>query len=531
MSFPYGIFPRCLCWAIDAAVGGSSVTSTTSSAVGPLEPKDDRPFFSRPETKQAIEDIANAKRLTIFVGAGASSEVGLPNWHELMTRLLTRVGRSENLTGTELEAFLTWAIASEGLPAVGSIARAAFGNRFQRELRRSLYESVREPLLPGATARAVAEICSLWGDTCEVVTTNYDDLLESALASAIPRSKVQSRTDEYDGVPGVVEVRHLHGIMTPSSTRGRLILSEADYYRGANPDAWQETFFRKRFGDSTCLFIGSSMSDPNLLRYLYRHSRKRQVVILLVRQADTWPGAESLESPIRLARERVALLRWQEVRVTALHTDFYNQSAQFLWEVARRRKLGRSYESYGTRIDRWASYTADNILRLDDQSAFAESQDRLQQQARAWLKTVVEIIERSTHLASDERLAIHLWTRDPNARSLIMAVSSDRSWRDPKILRPQKIALPSTWAAVNAFCRGVPCVWQVDQVASKWGYIRAIPIHIEEKPLGRLPVGVVCIASTQPANLSALARLKPADMDAVSVYLTENAADLLTPLA
>jgi hypothetical protein len=509
------------------------VTSTSPSAVGSPEPSTDRPFFSRPETKQAIEDIANAKRLTIVVGAGASSEVGLPSWRELVTRLLTRVGRSENLTGTDLKAFLDWAIASEGLPAAGSIARAAFGDVFARELRRSLYEDVREPLQPGATARAVAELCKLWGDSCEVVTTNYDDLLEIALGPALPKSKVQSRTDEYDGVPGVIEVRHLHGLMTRAGagSRGRLILSEADYHRLASPEAWQETYFRKRFGDSTCLFIGSSMSDPNLLRYLHRHTKRRPVIILLVRQADEWPGVESLDSPVRLARERVTLVRWQEIGVTALQADFYNQSAQFLWEVARRRKLGRSYESYGTRIDRWARQTAEDILCLNNREAFAKSQDKLQQQARAWLNMVVNIIEESTHLASNERLAIHLWTRIPNARSLIMTVSSDRSWRDPKILRPQKIALPSTWAAVNAFCRGVPCVWQVDQIPSKWGYIRAIPVHLEEEPLGRLPVGVVCIASTQPAHSSALARLKPSDMDAISVYLTKNASDLLTPLA
>ena len=32
---------------------------------------------------------------------------------------------------------------------------------------------------------------------------------------------------------------------------------------------WQEKYMRRRLESTTCLFIGTSLSDPNLLRYLY----------------------------------------------------------------------------------------------------------------------------------------------------------------------------------------------------------------------------------------------------------------------
>ena len=130
----------------------------------------EQPFFSRRETKEAIEAVATAKRLTILVGAGASAEIGLPTWRELVQRLLIRVGQAEGLDGGAARAFCDWTISAEGLPAAGSMARAALGSRFPDEVRRLLYDGMHEPLLPGATARAIAQIKELWGDACEIAT-------------------------------------------------------------------------------------------------------------------------------------------------------------------------------------------------------------------------------------------------------------------------------------------------------------------------------------------------------------------------
>jgi hypothetical protein len=490
----------------------------------------EQPFFSRRETKEAIETVATSRRLTILVGAGASAEIGLPTWRELVQRLLVKVGQAEGLDRSSIRAFCDWTISAEGLPAAGSMARAALGNRLSDEMKRLLYDGMPEPLLPGATARAIAQIRELWGDACEIATTNYDVLLEEALKALFPRTRVKSRIDQYDGAPGDVEVRHLHGLLTERRKLGNIVLSEVDYHRMQDPEAWQEGYFRKQLGDSVCLFIGTSVTDPNLLRYLYRYHQKRRVVVVLVRQADDWPGSENPRSPVRTARERVAMLRWQEMGVTAVYADFYNQSAQLLWEVARRRKLGRSYESYGTRIDRWYKYVNQDVIRFDEPAAFAARQDELQQQARSWLDTVINHIEQFTNIERAERLAVHLWVRIPFKRALVMAVSSDRAWRDPRVPDPKKISLPSNWAAVHAFCRGVPCVWNVERLPSRWGYIRAIPVFLEEHPCGRFPIGVVSLASTMPRSRSVLDRLRPELLDALSVYLQENAADLLSPL-
>jgi hypothetical protein len=466
-----------------------------------------------------------------MVGAGASAEVGLPGWRELVEKLLIKVGLGERVAEENLAAFCDWTIASEGLPAAGSMARAALGDRFPDEVQRLLYENVPEPRLPGPTARAVARIRDLWGEACEIATTNYDVLLEEALKEFFPKTIIKSRTDESAGTPGHVVVRHLHGLITETKKQGKIVLSEADYHKMAIAEAWQETYFRKRLGESTCLLVGTSVTDPNLLRYLYRHPHKQPVVVVLVRQADEWPGSESLTSPVRLAREQVAMMRWREMGVMALYADFYSQSAQFLWEVVRRREQKSAYKSYGTRLMRWEEEVDKQVLRLRDPAAFPQMQDGLQQQARIWLDNVVTQIEKIADIDRDERLAVHLWARLPSRRALVLAVASDRAWRDPRVLEPKPITFPTDWIAVKAFCRGVPWVWSIESTISKWNYIRAIPVYLEGEPWGLLLVGVVTLTSTKSPSSSVLSNLPPKILESISVYLADNSADLLTPVS
>ena len=411
------------------------------------------PFFSQEDTKQALETLASAKRLTVVVGAGTSAEVGFPAWRDLIDGLLTKVARAQGVTEQDLNIFRDWVATAEGLPAAGSMVRASLGSTFAREVRELLYDGVGSPL-PGPTARAVARIRALWPDACEIATTNYDVLLEDALKAEFPPKKVKHRVDEKAGPPGDVVVRHLHGLLTRERKAGHLVLSEVDYQQMAGGQAWQESYFRTQLNQSTCLFVGTSMMDPNLLRYLYRHhyrSRRYPVVVLLIRQADQWPDSEK----VHVAREYIAQQRWNEMGVTALYADFYSQSAQFVWEVARRREKGRDYRSYGSRLDAWAQAVNDQVLQLDDPSSFADQQDRLQQETRHWLDNVVNQIG---PVDTTEQLAIHVWVRRPSDRTLMIAICSDRAWRDPKTLEAVPISYPSSWACINAFCYGTTLV-------------------------------------------------------------------------
>ena len=82
--------------------------------------------------------------------------------------------------------------------------------------------------------------------------------------------------------------------------------------------------------------------------------------------------------------------------------------------------------------------------------------------------------------------------------------------------------------AVEAFCAGTVIAQRPGEL-SRWNYVLGLPVVIDDHRWGRLPVGVVTLASTLPPETSGLADLTSADTDQLSFYLTENAARLLTP--
>ena len=114
-----------------------------------------------------------------------------------------------------------------------------------------------------------------FGDQLTILTTNYDDLLERALLGAGAgkrqiRSYVQRRAQLP---PAAIPVTHLHGFAGREGKPKALVLTEEQYHRMQRGSSWQEEYVTERLENSLCLFIGTSLTDPNLIRYLYGYRK------------------------------------------------------------------------------------------------------------------------------------------------------------------------------------------------------------------------------------------------------------------
>lgn len=235
---------------------------------------------------------------------------------------------------------------------------------------------------------------------------------------------------------------------------------------------------------------------------------------------------------LRDAREMASELRWEGSGVKTLWVDHFVQCCQLLHELECRCALrSDGYRYYSERMSEWEELMGSALLRTEPTDLFIRTQD----QTQAILQEAVEFIQELLRddlggLSSSERFGLHLWVRKFKERGLSLWCSSDRAWRDSNTLYNVPISQSADWIAVHAFSQGTPVDAVLERSASRWGFVRGYPIFLDDAYWGRLPVGVVTLASSSSVD-SPLANLdlSPVTLDDIYLYLHDVAAQLLNP--
>ena len=208
--------------------------------------------------------------LALITGAGVSKGCGLSDWNDLRADLLKNVIDSgymeprkptawEKVTSQHIKRVLD----STSPLVMGRYLKTKLGERYLSTLRDALYK---KPLNRSLTLQAMVTLADLRA----VCTYNYDDLLET---QPNPSRTFCSVAGPSDRVPNdKIPVYHVHGLLPSNSSsppRGDVILSEEDYHQ-VYRDAfhWSNTVQLTVLRQFSVLFVGLSLSDPNLRRLL-----------------------------------------------------------------------------------------------------------------------------------------------------------------------------------------------------------------------------------------------------------------------
>lgn len=207
------------------------------------------------------------RRISIFLGAGVSSALRLPKWGELIDGLFKAAGEtrpvpSDNIRDPEKLALSAKYRNNEKL--------------FAEQVRKALYQgfvvdSLKTNHYPLLSALGAMVMSSVRGTATEVVTFNYDDLLEIYLrwrgfvVESVPSLPAwNSATD--------VRVLHPHGFLPSDLSQpvpGGVVITQKDFERIVG-DA--RNFWRQRITDilrsTTPIFVGLSGDDLNLTQML-----------------------------------------------------------------------------------------------------------------------------------------------------------------------------------------------------------------------------------------------------------------------
>jgi hypothetical protein len=203
-----------------------------------------------------IDSIAN-RNAVFFCGAGISrglkDEQGFPGGRELAREMAEKLlGR----TVSDDESLDLKQIAQE-------VVWKDKGSR--NRLNEYLLKVFDNPkITPLRAHKALAAL------ECNVITTNYDTLIEQAFRQAEKRCGTVVRENDLTRMQDVNVVK-IHGCVTDVDN---IVIAEEDYYGWLVSDSEMKTLVRLWFFQRPIIFIGFSLSDPNF-RQLYYDLRLR----------------------------------------------------------------------------------------------------------------------------------------------------------------------------------------------------------------------------------------------------------------
>lgn len=203
--------------------------------------------------KDELLDAHRTGKLMLFVGAGVSANLGLPNWSALIAQIANELGYDPAIFATYGNHL---ALAEFYKKKKGGLG--ALRSWMDREWHKS------------TTDIKTSEIHRLItvGNFSRIYTTNYDRWLENAHdAFGVKYDKIANVVDLVSLTDGHRQIIKFHGDFDADES---LVLDETSYYQRLNFDTPLDIKLRNDVLSNAVLFIGYSLNDLNIRLLFYR---------------------------------------------------------------------------------------------------------------------------------------------------------------------------------------------------------------------------------------------------------------------
>lgn len=288
---------------------------------------------------------ATPEKMTLVTGAGIGVSAGLPNWYNLISRMLgsalyagTCASEQKALSSDRLVLYrammsgklsiLTRTNVLESAEYITKVLQMDRDIDESRPLETRVLQSLITPILragkdaasflkehsdkksnpyelatqTGSSLAAAAYLMWRPDGFRRVMTYNYDTLLQQYLIGVfgLPEAELVTHVEQMTEKPGATrEVFHLHGCIpsvedgdenyqsTYGSLSRELILSEDSYYEVEKQSAynWFNTIQSYYLNNSSCVFVGFSGEDYNfrrILRQLGHQPRGQHYIVITI---------------------------------------------------------------------------------------------------------------------------------------------------------------------------------------------------------------------------------------------------------
>ena len=206
----------------------------------------------------SLTDLAvylSTGRCIAWIGAGPSIELGLPSWDDLAKTIVTECQRIPKRDIAAIQKLYD----QQKYPELFDRVENTYGRQFLLDI---CSKSLHDKGIEGSIYRELTKMGFL-----SYFTTNFDQVLRRHLKQSDTAVLTYSNSDDdlcaidVDTTPALVE---LHGTLSDPDS---LVLTKADYqrwYQSGHKEAFQ-TFIRSHLSRDRILFVGYSLTDPDLM--------------------------------------------------------------------------------------------------------------------------------------------------------------------------------------------------------------------------------------------------------------------------
>jgi hypothetical protein len=204
--------------------------------------------------RDVLAQAIKGRRAILFVGAGVSMAVGLPSWQTLIDHLLEELELDRSVIDGMNEGH-------QMLAEFYQLKQGSIGP-LRSWLDRN-WKVACDRVSASQLHKLIVEL-----DFPTIYTTNYDRNLETAFeVHNKPYAKITNAKEIADAPEGVTHIIKYHGDFDDDRS---LVLTETDFFERLSFDSPLDIKFRADALGRPILFIGYSMSDPNIRLLLHR---------------------------------------------------------------------------------------------------------------------------------------------------------------------------------------------------------------------------------------------------------------------
>jgi len=304
-----------------------------------------------------LHDEYNDDKIVLFLGAGVSYGANIPNRSTLINKLFEAlIDKQLSEHGITLEPKEKDYIIKASIEHSGNspllqarFLRSGLEEDFENLVRDILYYEATDT---SDLLEAIGQLCvprrSKVGIQA-IINYNFDDMVEKSLE----RLNVEYYSIYAEGMIATISelgIHHVHGFIPQNKdkytnlTKSLLVFSEEGYHKlSLEPYNWANIEQLDRLVDNICLFIGLSMTDPNLRRLLEIAAKKthgsnnscRHYTImrrLKIADNNSTEGVQKFES----LNDELQESFYKELGINVLWIDEYDELPGILKEIKGR---------------------------------------------------------------------------------------------------------------------------------------------------------------------------------------------------